>query len=208
MVSPGGPGPGKGALIDPDKMDAWRGLDDGMRMFLLGQVAEGLLDALIRDGPEGVPVHRSLRAPSRHAPAGKGDRDPNREQDAEDHDGSCMIVIAVDAPLGSRSLRRIARRSFAGMARTGASFSHGSGDYAIAFSTAAMVRLRPETKPVLAASPNQREMTRLFQAVAEATEEAILNSLFRATSVSSRYGKAMALPLEQVRPLLEKARSR
>ena len=69
MVSLGGPGPGKGALIDPDEMDRWRGIDDGMRVLLLGQVAEGLLDALIRDGPEGVPVCRSIGIDRRRAGA-------------------------------------------------------------------------------------------------------------------------------------------
>ena len=69
VVSRGGPGPGNGSLVDPDKLDIWRGLDDGMRMFLLGQVAEGLLDALVRDGPEGVPVHRSIGIDRRRAAA-------------------------------------------------------------------------------------------------------------------------------------------
>lgn len=92
-------------------------------------------------------------------------------------DGSIMIVIATDAPLSDRNLTRLARRAFAGLARTGAAFSNGSGDYAIAFSTA---RAAGSTMPLV---PNDA-MSPLFMAVAEATEEAIYNSLLMATTVS------------------------
>ncbi len=109
-----------------------------------------------------------------------------------------MIVSATDAPLRERNLRRIARRSFTGMARTGASFSHGSGDYAIAFSVAANQ----------ASELPSRDLSHLFQAVADATEEAILNSLLRATTVRSAFGEAMALPIEPLRALLAESRGR
>lgn len=100
-------------------------------------------------------------------------------------DGSIIIIVATDAPLSDRSLTRLARRAMAGLARTGAAFSNGSGDYALAFSTAPSVRRTPARRDAVAAisdMPNDR-MTPLFVAVADATEEAILNSLFRATTV-------------------------
>lgn len=136
----------------------------------------------------GVPIYRELSP---------------RQQEKASGDGSCMIVVATDAPLDSRNLERLAQRALAGMARTGASFSDGSGDYAIAFSTAPELRIRADGSartgaPVLtnqAASP-------LFGAVIEATEEAIVNALFKATEVSSRFGTVRALPLEKVLHLL------
>lgn len=93
-------------------------------------------------------------------------------------DGSIMIVIATDAPLSDRNLTRLARRAFAGLARTGAAFSNGSGDYAIAFSTA---RASVSSAPLV----TNDAMSPLFMAAAEATEEAIYNSLLMATTVSS-----------------------
>lgn len=107
--------------------------------------------------------------------------------DRADADGSVMIVAATDAPLSDRNLRRLALRAGAGLARTGAAFSDGSGDYAIAFSTHPEVRrdAHAEALRTVADLPNAR-MSPLFVAVAEATEEAVLNSLFMATSVTSR----------------------
>jgi D-aminopeptidase len=128
------------------------------------------------------------------------------EEHARAGDGSCMIVIATDAPLDARQLRRLARRAFAGMARAGASFSHGSGDYAIAFSTAQEVRIRIDeaTDAVPARRVSEPRLSPLFQAVAEATEEAIYNSLLRATTVKGRDGHvAEALPIDRVRALLQ-----
>lgn len=120
-------------------------------------------------------------------------------------DGSVVVVIATDAPLSDRNLRRLAERAFAGIARTGSSFSNGSGDYAVAFSTAASARRTPERRA--AASPvedlpNDR-MSPLFQAVAEASEEAVLNALFAATSVDGDQGRIEALPLDRVLPMLK-----
>jgi len=129
-------------------------------------------------------------------------------------DGSCMIVVATDAPLDARQLQRLAWRAFAGMARTGASFSNASGDYAIAFSVAESVRIRLRSSAqqlidplwlisvTLLADP---ENSPLFQAVAEATEEAIYNSLLRATTVRGHQGhEAQALPLDELRRVLKK----
>jgi D-aminopeptidase len=120
-------------------------------------------------------------------------------------DGSCMIVVATDAPLDARNLERLAKRALLGIARTGGYFSNGSGDYAIAFSTAESVRVanrsteRTRTITLLrddAVSP-------LFQAAAEAAEEAILNSLFKAVRTEGADGHvAEALPLDRVKALL------
>ena len=103
-------------------------------------------------------------------------------------DGSIMVVIATDAPLSDRNLARLARRAVAGIARTGSSFSNGSGDYVIAFSTAAEV-LRTTSKRAAVGQFSELSNDRLsplFEAVAEATEEAIYNSLFMATTTRSR----------------------
>ncbi|HXE74231.1 MAG TPA: P1 family peptidase [Candidatus Xenobia bacterium] len=121
--------------------------------------------------------------------------------------GSCTIVVATDAPLDARQLQRLARRALAGMARTGASFSHGSGDYVIAFSTAESVRIphRSEASTASVTLVRETELDPLFQAVAEATEEAIYNSLLRATSMRGFQGhEARALPLDDLQRLLKK----
>ncbi len=132
--------------------------------------------------------------------------------EAEKPDGSIMIVVATDAPLSDRNLERLAERAFAGLARTGAAYSNGSGDYAIAISTAEGVRRTPERREGLANYedwPNDR-MSPLFVAVAEATEEAILNSMLRAETVRSvvngREVVIEALDGEQVRQILDRAR--
>jgi D-aminopeptidase len=103
-------------------------------------------------------------------------------------DGSIMVVVATDAPLSDRNLARLARRAVAGIARTGSSFSNGSGDYVIAFSTAADgVRTAQKRSGVAQFSELSNDsISPLFQAVAEATEEAIYNSLFMATTTRSR----------------------
>jgi D-aminopeptidase len=137
----------------------------------------------------GVPIFRLLPPPST-ATAG---------------DGSCMLVVATDAPLDARDLRRLAARAVYGLGRTGSSFSNGSGDYAIALSTSLDVRSRagetvPRSRQILptdAVSP-------LFQAALEATEEAIYNALFKATTVRSSVGAAEAIPIERVRELLSR----
>lgn len=103
-------------------------------------------------------------------------------------DGSIMIVVATDAPLSDRNLSRLAARAMAGLARTGSAFSNGSGDYAIAFSTHADVRRTPARRAAATAYPEigNDQISPLFVAVADATEEAILNSLLMAQTVSSR----------------------
>ncbi len=103
-------------------------------------------------------------------------------------DGSIMIVVATDAPLNERNLTRLAARAMAGLARTGSAFSNGSGDYAIAFSVHPDVRRTPQRRAARHAAPDvgNDNITPLFIAAADATEEAIANSLLMATTVSSR----------------------
>jgi len=116
-------------------------------------------------------------------------------------DGSCMIVVATDAPVGSRNLKRLAKRAIFGLARTGGIGSNGSGDYVIAFSTAEEVRVPYITDSRYKESRElyNRNMTPLFDAVIEATEEAILNSLFYAEKVKD----VPSLPVNQVIMILK-----
>jgi len=120
-------------------------------------------------------------------------------------DGSIMIVLATDAPLSDRNLTRLAQRTLFGLARTGSSFSNGSGDYAIAFSVAPAVRRTPERRTCLgqiADLPNEA-VSPLFQAAIEATEEAILNSLFMATTLAGYKGfVGEAIPLERMMEII------
>jgi len=128
------------------------------------------------------------------APADESDPSP---------DGSCMIVVATDAPLDSRNLERLAKRAVLGLGRTGSFMSNGSGDFVIAFSTA-------NRRPHDADSPTQTidvlgndRMSPLFQAVVEATEEAVYNSLTKATTVTGRNGRTVeAIPVERLREAL------
>lgn len=127
-----------------------------------------------------------------------------KQQRNNSGDGSIMIVVATDAPLGARNLERLAARTMAGLARTGSNMSNGSGDYAIAFSTALECR-RKRNEPLHQVQELSNEaMTPLFQAVAEATEEAIYNSMFRATTVKGHRGRVEALPLERTLKILGK----
>ncbi|WP_419993912.1 P1 family peptidase [Streptomyces boninensis] len=115
-------------------------------------------------------------------------------------DGSCMLVLATDAPLHARNLERLAARAVFAMARTGASYSNGSGDIALAFSTSPEVREPPA--PATGPLPNSAT-TPLFRAALDATEEAIYNSLFMATTVTGHAGTTRrAIPLNEVRKLL------
>ncbi len=120
--------------------------------------------------------------------------------------GSVMIVIATDAPTDPRNLKRLTARAWLGVARTGSSASNGSGDYAIAFSTAPQVRIRTEDKALsrhIEVLTNDA-MSPLFQAVIEATEEAVYNSLFRATTVTGNGHTVEALPIAKTTEILTK----
>src|SRR5438132_1500545 len=120
--------------------------------------------------------------------------------------GSVMIVIATDAPVDARNLKRMAARAMLGLGRTGAAGSNGSGDYVIAFSTASQVRIRTEEEALsrrIEVLTNDA-MSPLFLAVIEASEEAVYNSLFRATTITGRGHTIEALPIEKTTEILRK----
>jgi D-aminopeptidase len=155
----------------------------------------------------GVPIFRQLQPPPRREGDARAARGAAAPQDSTgpSADGSCMLVVATDAPLDARDLKRLAARAVFGLGRTGSSYSNGSGDFAIAFSTSPEMRSRfgetsPRTRRILptdAVSP-------FFEAVLEATEEAVDDSLFQATTVTSRIGTATAIPIDRVRELLSR----
>lgn len=117
-------------------------------------------------------------------------------------DGSIIIVIATDAPLDHRQLKRLASRSMVGLGRTGSSMTNGSGDYAIAFSTANRINASQNIRDIKVLGNDA--MSPLFQAVIEATEEAILNSLFKATTVTGNGRTIEAIPLDKVQEIFRK----
>ena len=124
-----------------------------------------------------------------------------------DADGSCMIVVATNAPLTSRNLKRLAKRAMLGLGRTGGIVSNGSGDYVIAFSTHRANRSLSEKGGLIENKEvvKNEAMSPLFLAVIEATEEAIINSLFAAGTMTGRNNhKIEALPIQEVLPLLQK----
>ena len=138
----------------------------------------------------------------------KEELSPANSSSSNTADGSIMIVIATDAPIDHRNLQRLAARSMMGLARTGAAGSNGSGDYAIAFSTAPELRIRNsanarnQTTNVKLLS--NEAMSPLFLAVIEATEEAIYNSLFRATTTTGRGHTVEALPIDRTLEILRR----
>ncbi len=161
---------------------------------------------LVQTNFDGVLTLRGLPFDRREAGIGRAAGGAGAPAADGPGDGSCMIVVATDAPLEARDLERLAKRALIGIGRTGGYFSNGSGDYAIAFSTAEGVRV-----PHRAAGPTRTvtvlrsdALSPLFQAAAEAAEEAIWNSLFKAVRTEGKDGRvAEALPLDRVRELLK-----
>jgi D-aminopeptidase len=139
----------------------------------------------------GVPVGREL-----------GRQGVKPRPDPQGPRGSIMIVVATDAPLSDRNLRRLAARSMLGLGKTGSAASNGSGDYVIAFSTHPAVRRHARNTRHATLELANEETSSVFQATVEATEEAIYNSLFKATPVSSREGAVEALPIAEVLGIL------
>ena len=155
---------------------------------------------------DGAPVGEEL---GQYSFRGDVTRTPPAEEDQEDGAGSIMIVIATDAPLSDRNLERLASRAMMGLGRTGSFAGNGSGDYVIAFSTAREVRRGTGggggAAPHPVAELPNAATSGLFQAVVESTEEAVINSLLRATTVTGRGGStAEALPLETTLEVLRR----
>jgi D-aminopeptidase len=141
---------------------------------------------------DGVPVWKELSPrPGRQAPPPTAD-------------GSCMIVVATDAPLDARDLKRLAARAVYALARTGSTYSNGSGDFAIAFSTAPSLRVTDAAGPQSRTILPTDEVSPLFEAVLEATEEAVDNSLLRATDVTGKGRTIRALPIDALKAALAK----
>ena len=138
----------------------------------------------------GVPIWKSLAPESR---AG---------------DGSCMIIVATDAPLDARTLERLAARAIYALARTGSTYSNGSGDFAIAFSTHPSLRVTGATAPQSRTILPTDGVSGLFEAVLDATEEAVDNSLLKATDTTGSGRTIRAIPIEPLRALLEKTIAR
>jgi D-aminopeptidase len=145
----------------------------------------------------GAPVGRELGTYSYRDDLEHAGEDDNQE------DGSIMMVVATNAPLNARSLDRLAMRAIMGLARTGSFASNGSGDYVIAFSNAESVRRRAGKNLRAIAELANSEMSPLFQAVAEATEEAIYNSLLQAGDVTGFGGTIKALPHDSLKHLIQ-----
>jgi D-aminopeptidase len=126
------------------------------------------------------------------------------ESPGERGDGSCVMVIATDAPLSDRNLERLAARAIMGLSRTGSSASNGSGDYVLAFSTSEKVRRRFDAQRLATEELANEQMSGLFQAAVEATEEALYNSIFMATTTTANGRTVEAIPLDKVREVLKK----
>jgi D-aminopeptidase len=136
------------------------------------------------------------------APVG---RELAEQKNSADEGGSCMIVVATDAPLLSRNLKRLAKRAVLGLARTGSVMNNSSGDYVIAFSTVKAVRQGANRTTVSGETLPNSKMDPLFRAVVEATEEAVYNSLFKATAITGRDGHfCEALPIERTLEICRK----
>jgi D-aminopeptidase len=154
---------------------------------------------------DGVPVWRELKpntSGDEDAPAGRVSPKPS-ESEAK-ADGSCMIVVATDAPLDARDLERLAARAIYGLARTGSSYSNGSGDFAIAFSTHPSLRVSGGTGAQQRTILPTDAVSRLFAAVLEATEEAVYNSMLKATDTTGNGRTVRAIPIDQLRAVMKK----
>ena len=173
-----------------------RRLPAGLGGYTVGALVQSNFGGILQIA--GVPVGRQL---GQYYLKGQLDDKPAHDAPGRGQhaDGSIMLILATDAPLSDRNLTRLARRAFAGLARTGAAMSNGSGDYALAFSTAEAVRRTPARRGAasgLLELPNDL-LSPLFLAAIEAVEEAIYNSLFCAVTVTGYRGHtAQALPLD------------
>ena len=163
---------------------------------------------------DGVPVWRELRPRAPSAAAATENSElrtqnsrlvPPKPRDSEaEADGSCMIIVATDAPIDARDLKRLAARAIFGLARTGSSYSNGSGDFAIAFSTHPSLRITVTTGPQPRTILPTDAVSSLFEAALEATEEAVYNSMLKATDTTANGRTVRALPIDELRAVLKK----
>ena len=164
---------------------------------------------------DGVPVWRELSPNRNQNPNPNPNANPNQNPTAEPPTprtseprdsaaGSCMIVVATDAPLDSRNLQRLAARAVFALARTGSTYSNGSGDFAIAFSTHPSLRVTDASGPQSRVLLPTDAVSPLFEGLMEATEEAVDNSLLRATDVTANGRTIRAIPIEELKALLKR----
>jgi D-aminopeptidase len=183
-----------------------RRLPDSLGAYTLGVLVQSNFGGVLTIN--GAPVGRELgRYYLKEQVEGKRTGQKIRRGDltADSADGSIIIVVATDAPVDSRNLKRLAARAMLGLARTGSPSTNGSGDYVIAFSTAAQNRIRSGDVNRNTQSLGNEAMSPLFQAIVEATEEAIYNSIFRATTVIGRDGhRVESLPIDKAVEILRK----
>ncbi len=189
-----------------------RVLPDALGGYTVGVLVQSNYGGILSMG--GAPVGKELGRYSfqRFVEEG-GSVDQNTPEDEDDDGrgipdvdgGSIMMVVATDAPLSSRNLERLAGRALLGLARTGSSGSNGSGDYVLAFSSSEDVRRTSSRGPRTILDLPNDGMSGLFQATIEATEEAIYNSILKATDVTGRGGStAQALPIDEVVEVLRR----
>jgi D-aminopeptidase len=145
---------------------------------------------------DGVPVWKEL-SPEARSGSARGEAPPNG-------DGSCMIIVATDAPMDARDLKRLAARAVYALARTGSTYSNGSGDFAVAFSTHVSLRITEGTGPQPRTVLPTDGVSGLFEAVLDATEEAVDNSLLRAIDTTANGRTIRALPIDDLRSVLRK----
>lgn len=170
-----------------------RKLPESMGGYTLGVLVQTNFGGVLEIN--GVPIAKELQ------------KFPYRDKLLNDADGSCMIIIATDAPLDARNLKRLAKRAILGLAKTGGIASNGSGDYVIAFSTAKenLVPYSPDSSTQSVVFLHNDEISPLFLATIEATEEAIINSLFAAETMTGRDGhKIEELPIEKVLEIMKR----
>jgi D-aminopeptidase len=153
---------------------------------------------------DGVPVWKELtqqaRGPGQPPDVSRG----FRQQTEDSADGSCMIVVATDAPVDARDLKRLAARAIYALARTGSTYSNGSGDFALAFSTDASLRVTNATGPQPRTLLTTEGVSGLFAAALDATEEAVYNSMLKAVDTTANGRTVRALPIESLKALLRK----
>ena len=204
-VAEGGVGAGAGTVAF-----GWKGgigtssrvLPSSLGGYTVGVLVQSNFGGILQIG--GAPVGREL---GQYAFANQVGHDDEYDPDTDLQEwGSIMIVVATDAPLSDRNLERIARRAIMGLSRTGSYASNGSGDYVIAFSTSEQVRRSTEDEIHRYSDLSNSNVSALFEATLEATEEAIYNSLFMAESVTSNGRTIQALPIEKTVDILRRYR--